>query len=113
MKGIADEESPVRWSGLHWITRNIRGSAAGSLRQLDPRITATRPLSLYCYAVGKTDGLEKIKTHSDGLRGTIKESLNDELTGAIRDGNLDAVEPCRSVARDPGRVNGSRRQRIG
>ena len=30
-------------------------------------------------------GIEKIKTASDGLRGTIKESLRDELTGAIRE----------------------------
>ena len=29
--------------------------------------------------------IEKIKTNSDGLRGTIKESLSDELTGAIRE----------------------------
>jgi sulfite reductase (NADPH) hemoprotein beta-component len=29
--------------------------------------------------------IEKIKTASDGLRGTIKESLNDEITGAIRE----------------------------
>ena len=29
--------------------------------------------------------IEKIKTASDGLRGTIKESLKDELTGAIRE----------------------------
>jgi len=30
-------------------------------------------------------GIEKIKTASDGLRGTLKESLQDELTGAIRE----------------------------
>ena len=29
--------------------------------------------------------IEKIKTESDGLRGTIKESLQDEITGAIRE----------------------------
>src|SRR6185312_2860469 len=29
--------------------------------------------------------IEKIKTESDGLRGTIEESLRDELTGAIRE----------------------------
>jgi len=35
---------------------NPRNAAAGSLRQLDPNITAQRPLSLYCYAVGVVEG---------------------------------------------------------
>ena len=35
---------------------NPRNAAAGSLRQLDPRITAKRPLSLYCYAPGVVEG---------------------------------------------------------
>ncbi|GMR07607.1 MAG: NAD-dependent DNA ligase LigA [Gammaproteobacteria bacterium] len=35
---------------------NPRNAAAGSLRQLDPRITATRPLSMYCYGVGVVEG---------------------------------------------------------
>jgi sulfite reductase (NADPH) hemoprotein beta-component len=29
--------------------------------------------------------IEKIKTDSDALRGTLKESLHDEITGAIRE----------------------------
>ncbi len=35
---------------------NPRNSAAGSLRQLDPRLTAARPLRLYSYGVGYAEG---------------------------------------------------------
>ncbi len=43
---------------------NPRNAAAGSLRQLDPRITANRPLSWYCYAVGVVEGGQLADTHS-------------------------------------------------
>ena len=42
---------------------NPRNAAAGSLRQLDSRITARRPLSLYCYAPGSVDGALFLSQH--------------------------------------------------
>lgn len=43
---------------------NPRNAAAGSLRQLDPQVTAQRPLSVYCYGVGHVEGFE-FRTLSD------------------------------------------------
>jgi DNA ligase (NAD+) len=45
---------------------NPRNSAAGTIRQLDPADAAKRPLSIWCYQVGVTDGLS-FATHSQAL----------------------------------------------
>jgi len=45
---------------------NPRNAAAGSVRQLDSKITAARPLDIYCYGIGVIEGA-KFKTHWDIL----------------------------------------------
>jgi DNA ligase (NAD+) len=45
---------------------NPRNSAAGSIRQLDPALAASRPLSMWCYGVGAVEGLE-FHTHHEWL----------------------------------------------
>ena len=46
---------------------NPRNSAAGTIRQLDPADAAKRPLSIWCYQIGVTEGLS-FTTHSQGLQ---------------------------------------------
>jgi DNA ligase (NAD+) len=63
------------------VYMNPRNTAAGSLRQLDPRITAQRPLALWCYAVGATDGV-RFESHHDALTWLAARSFPvNPLTG--------------------------------
>jgi len=48
------------------VFANPRNSAAGSLKQLDPRVTAQRPLALACHGVGRLEGAS-VRTHAELL----------------------------------------------
>lgn len=48
------------------VFANPRNAAAGSIRQLDPAVAASRPLSMWTYGVGRLEGVE-FESHSESL----------------------------------------------
>ncbi len=66
---------------------NPRNSAAGTIRQLDPALAAERPLSMWCYAIGVTEGLsftshwealEWLRGHGFRVNGDIKKLATED-----------------------------------
>ncbi len=72
------------------IFANPRNAAAGSLRQLDPRVTATRPLTFFAYGLGKVEGGELPDRHS-----RILERLREWGVPVNREGRVvQGIEGC-------------------
>ncbi len=78
---------------------NPRNSAAGSLRQLDSKITAARPLSVYLYEVGVVDGKTFI-THQEKLAYLDEVGLPVNPRFAVAKGLDGVMEEYKSLRAD-------------
>ncbi|MBL4606370.1 MAG: NAD-dependent DNA ligase LigA [Pseudomonadales bacterium] len=80
------------------VFANPRNAAAGSLRQLDSRITATRPLDMYCYAIGWMEGESLPATHGEVLAYLKSLGLKVNPEAAQVTGAEAVAEYCRAMA---------------
>jgi len=112
------------------VYANPRNAAAGAIRQLDPKVTASRPLAFFAYAIGYIED-EEIETQKetlellgkwgfqvntnyrwhDSMEGVIKfcggwekkrDSLDYEIDGVVvKVDSLDDQQSLGTVSRDP------------
>jgi DNA ligase (NAD+) len=71
---------------------NPRNAAAGTIRQLDPKIAAERPLSMWCYGIGT--GLD-LPTHADEIEWMRDRGFALEEEIAVHETEDQVVERCR------------------
>ena len=73
---------------------NPRNAAAGSLRQLNPAITAERPLSIWVHGMGHHEGLP-VETHSEALHWLRERGFRTNPLAERHETIEDAFEACR------------------
>jgi DNA ligase (NAD+) len=72
---------------------NPRNSAAGSIRQLDPALAASRPLSMWTYGIGEVDGLE-FDTHHEWLEWLREHGFRVNPDVQVHDTVEEVVAAC-------------------
>ena len=77
---------------------NPRNSAAGTIRQLDPALAAERPLSMWCYGIGATEGL-RFGAPLGGARVAARARLPRQRRRAALDTEDEVVAQCLSRGR--------------
>jgi len=74
---------------------NPRNSAAGAIRQLDPRESAERPLSMWAYGVGVTDGL-RLTSHWEAIEWLRAHGFRVNPDVAKLASDAEVIEHCRA-----------------
>ncbi len=76
---------------------NCRNAAAGSLRQLDPKVTAGRTLDFFAYGIGQRQGLP-FRTHSEVLAGLGRAGFRINSQHRVFPGIDEVIDYCESWA---------------
>ena len=93
-RGAFAELNEQRASAGESTFANPRNATAGTIRQLDPGITASRPLSIWCYGIGGHEGIE-FASHSEELEWLREHGF--KVNGEIEEHDTadEVVERCR------------------
>src|SRR5256886_13961185 len=83
---------------------NPRNSAAGTVRQLDPALAAERPLSIWCYQVGVTDGIS-FKTHWEALNWLREHGFRVNSDVQLLGSADEVIEQCEAWRRRRGELD--------
>jgi DNA ligase (NAD+) len=73
---------------------NPRNSAAGSIRQLDPNVARSRPLSIWCYGIGASERLDH-DTHFESIEWLRAHGFKVNQDVEVHDDIASVVEACR------------------
>ncbi len=83
---------------------NPRNSAAGTIRQLDPADAAKRPLSIWCYQVGVTEGLS-FRAHSQALEWLREHGFRVNRDIRLLGSEDEVIEQCLEWERRRGELD--------
>jgi DNA ligase (NAD+) len=83
---------------------NPRNAAAGTIRQLDPKLAADRPLSMWCYGLGRVDGV-RFERHSEGLEWLRDHGFRVNGDVQVLDDEDAVVELCQGWERRRGALD--------
>jgi len=97
-KDFAKHNSEMEKHGLETFA-NPRNAAAGSLRQKDPTMTATRPLRFLVHSFGVAEGLTWT-THYDFLKACAVMGLPSSQLAQRCDNIMDSMKHCRMLERE-------------